>query len=210
MQLLAKYLKSLTTKPPSFCFWAKWALENVRTTLDRFQWLIFFSLPLFKFSLPIPSLSWPSRPGYVRKKKESWGWWQMQLLANYLKLEKSLKTNLVDFFFFSKMSSSPRISEKPWSLDRFQWFIFLSTTFQVFSANLEISNLSLPNRPGDLPIVSDQNAVCWYIDSSHSTAWSTGAQKSFSTYSIMCLASIWKQDITVELLGLLTHFLFSR
>ena len=209
MQLLAKYLKSLTTKPPSFCFWAKWALENVRTTLDRFQWLIFFSLPLFKFSLPIPSLSWPSRPGYVRKKKESWGWWQMQLLANYLKLEKSLKTNLVDFFF-SKMSSSPIISDKTLvlgqvlmihlSLYHFPSFLYQFGNFQSFSTN----------RPGDLPIVSDQNAVCWYIDSSHSTAWSTGAQKSFSTYSIMCLASIWKQDITVELLGLLTHFLFSR
>ena len=42
------------------------------------------------------------------------------------------------------------------------------------------------------------------------TAWSTGAHMSSSNYSTMCLVSMCKQDATVELLVLLTHFLFSR
>ena len=37
---------------------------------------------------------------------------------------------------------------------------FLSTPFHIF---LTIPILSLPGGPGDVPIVSDQNTVCWYI-----------------------------------------------
>ena len=48
------------------------------------------------------------------------------------------------------------------------------------------------------------------VDISDCIAWSTGAHMSSSNYSIMCLVSMCKQDATVELLVLLTHFLFSR
>ena len=40
-------------------------------------------------------------------------------------------------------------------------------------------------------------------------SWSTGANKSSSDDYIMRLVSMCKQDATVELLVLLTHFLFS-
>ena len=42
------------------------------------------------------------------------------------------------------------------------------------------------------------------------TSWSTGAHMSSHNYSIMHVVSTCKQDATVELLVLLTHFLFSR
>ena len=79
-----------------------------------------------------------------------------------------------------------------------------STPFHSFP-NIPI--LSLPCGPRDVPIVSVQNTV---VGISDCTAWLTGAHISSSNYSIMHLVSLCKQDATVELLVLLTHFLFSR